>query len=285
MLFPAIRQLLLNTPSTFAMIVTRRAIYLMTDTATNNVGETDRHFTDMDEWFGTPLGQELLKTESSLLKPILGRRFGYHLLQLGCSNTLLYASSPIGHKFSIAPHRAELKHTAIAKSEAIPLASESLDLVLLHHALDFAENQHQLLREVSRTIITGGHVVILGFNPLSSWGIRHKLQWRKSPPWDGKPLTTLRVTDWLRLLDFQIEKVSYGLYSLPVNSPKVIKYSSIMDALATRLNWPSGGIYIISAKKQSIPLTPIQMNWKKFPANPAGISITENITRATRTVK
>ncbi len=252
---------------------------LVKNTATH---QNNNRFIAMDEWFDSSLGQELLAKEQNLLDAILGRRFGYHLLQLGCSNTDMYSSSPIGHKFTIAPQSAVLKHSAIAKAEAIPLSEQSIDLVILHHALDFSDNPHQLLREVSRILIAGGHVIIIGFNPFSSWGIRKKLQWKKSPPWDGKLFSALRLSDWLKLLDFQVDSVAYGLYSLPINSPKLIKYSSIMDSLATRFNWPTGGIYIISASKQVIPLTPIQASWKKFTRTGVGMPIAENISSASR---
>lgn len=242
-------------------------------------------YSTMQRWYETPLGERLLQSEQALLEHCLPRRFGYHLLQIGCSNLSLGNSSPIGHKFSIS-HAVDKGESAdagiIARGEAIPLASESVDLVLLHHALDYSAYQHQLLREVSRVLIAGGHVVILGFNPISSWGIRTRFPGRKKAPWHGRLLSTPRVTDWLKLLDFQVEQVRYGAYSLPINSPGVIRYSGLLDKLASRLNWPTGGVYMISARKQVLPLTPIQTSWREFASAHVGLPIAENITRVSR---
>src|SRR5690606_29857914 len=231
----------------------------------------------MSEWFESALGKRLLEVERQLLEPVLSRRFGYHLLELGCARLNMHQSSPIGHKFSFSPVASPDCHKAAARADAIPLAQESVDLVLLHHALDYTENPHQLLREASRILIAGGHMVIVGFNPYSAWGLRKRLHWHKRVPWEGAMLSLLRVADWLTLLEFQVEFTRYGVYALPFNSPALIRYSSKLDNLAMRVNWPTGGIYVISARKQVLPLTPIQTSWKRFPT-PVGIPVTENVS-------
>lgn len=236
-----------------------------------------KRFTEMTEWLKTPLGQTLLESESSLLEHLINRRFGYHLLQLGCADIALYGDSPIGHKFCLRPS-AEGKHCGlVAQPEAIPLASDSVDLVLLHHALDYSLEPHQLLREAARVLIAGGNMVIIGFNPYSTWGIRQKLSKGKNKsPWTADLLSSGRLCDWLKLLEFKVEQTHYGLYSLPINNAALIRYSSFMGKLAQQLNWPSGGIYVISAKKQVLPLTPIREPWKALPRTAKGLVIGDN---------
>src|SRR5690554_4462524 len=152
----------------------------------------------MSQWFESPLGQRLLEVERRMLDAALSRRFGYHLLELGCANFNMHQSSPIGHKFAFSPVASPGCHHAAALAEAIPLAGNSVDLVLLHHALDYSSNPHQLLREASRILIAGGHMVIVGFNPYSPWGLRKRLHWGRRLPWDGPMLSPLRVCDWLK---------------------------------------------------------------------------------------
>lgn len=242
-------------------------------------------YRDMNAWFGTPLGEKLLTTERRIVETMLARRFGYHLLQLGCAELVLHDASPMGHKFSFCTFPEEnTLHTAIARGEEIPLGSESVDLVLLHHALDFSDQQHQLLREASRILIAGGHVVIVGFNPISSWGIRNKLLWWGQPraPWHASLLSTLRLTDWLKLLDFQVDQIKYGCYTLPINAPAMIRYSSFLESLADRLNWPTGGIYTIVARKQAIPVTPIQLQRRRLNVHGLGMPLPDKVSQASR---
>ncbi|HEY0960836.1 MAG TPA: class I SAM-dependent methyltransferase [Pseudomonadales bacterium] len=258
---------------------------------------TPEAYAEMTAWFDSSLGQHLLAAERKLIDRMLARRFGYHLLQLGCADLQLHDKSPMGHKFSFRPwpcatsgsgpetEHGGAGHVAVADMEAIPLASESVDLVLLHHALDFSPYQHQLLREVERVLIAGGHLVIVGFNPLSSWGLRRRLQlFRRKAPWHASMLGTARLIDWLKLLDFQVEQLRYGMYSLPVNSESVIRYSGLLDPLAAHLNWPTGGVYAISARKQVLPLTLVQTKWRTMPVPGLGLPMPDKVGQVARTM-
>lgn len=238
---------------------------------------TGNGFTEMTEWLHTPLGQTLVQSELALLENLINRRFGYHLLQLGCADMALYDDSPIGHKFCLRPSAEGVHCGLVAQPEAIPLASDSIDMVLLHHALDYSMHPHQLLREAARVLIAGGNMLIIGFNPYSTWGIRQKISSKTGKrPWKADLLSSGRLCDWLKLLEFKVEQIHYGLYSLPINNAAIIRYSSFMGKLAQRLNWPTGGIYVISAKKQVLPLTPIREPWKAIPAKANGLAISDN---------
>ncbi len=240
-----------------------------------------KNFADMTEWLQTPLGENLLQVECSLLENMMNRRFGYHLLQLSCADISMHDDSPIGHKFSLTPSTKVKNGSLVAQAEAIPLAGESVDMVVLHHALDYSEHPHQLLREADRVLIAGGHLLITGFNPFSTWGVRHKLSRQSGKsPWQSNLLSSMRLSDWLKLLDYKIEQVHYGLYSLPINSSKLIRYSSFMSKLAQRLNWPTGGIYVISAKKQALPMTPIREPWKAISSKAKGLALGDNVSIA-----
>jgi len=254
-----------------------RVIYLpsLTNQATMRITRTKqppfdaRNYQELNAWYSSALGRHLLGREQELIDSTLGRRFGYRLLQLGCNDLVMHEQSPMGHKFSFCPFSSmKHAHTAVAQGEAIPLPAESVDLVLLHHALDFSNHQHQLLREVARVLIAGGHIVIVGFNPISTWGVRNKCQWNRQghTPFNARQLSSARVTDWLALLDFQVEKVQYAGYIMPINSEAAINYSGWLEPLAARLNWPTGAVYVISARKQVMPLTPVQLKWQRMPA-------------------
>jgi SAM-dependent methyltransferase len=226
-------------------------------------------------WYKGSLGQHLLGREQSLVDEMLGRRFGYHLLQLGCAELDLYRHSPMGHRFAFTPFtEATEGYQAVVEIEELPLATSSVDCVLLHHALDYSIDQHQLLREVTRVLIPGGDVIIVGFNPLSSWGLRNKLFPGPRPvPWHARMLGRVRVCDWLKLLEFHIDEVRYAEYALPIDAPAAIRYSGWMESLASRFNWPSGAVYVIAARKQVLPLIPVQQRRRRVPVSPLTIPV------------
>ena len=105
-------------------------------------------------------------------------------------------------------------------TEELPVASDSVDVVVLHHALDFTEQTHRLLREATRVLRPGGHMLIIGFNPASLWGLAKLLRSRNHVPWCGKFISKGRLADWLQLLNLQLKSTVLGLYSPPTKLTK-----------------------------------------------------------------
>jgi len=114
----------------------------------------------------------------------------------------LCGASRVSHCIVISPDTGEAANL-YAGGDRLPLASESVDVFVLPHTLEFHPNPHALLREVDRVLIPEGHVVILSFNPWSLWGVfRVLLGWRKQMPWCGQYYSRPRLRDWLSLLGF-----------------------------------------------------------------------------------
>lgn len=163
---------------------------------------------ELHQWFATPLGERLLHSEAQLMQQILPDLFGYHLLQVGhIGHGQLLESSRIHHRCILCLHQSYAESTYATvhgHAHELPFAHDSLDVVVLPHVLEFEANPHQILREVERTLIAEGHVVIIGFNPVSLWGLWHRfLSRRKQAPWCSQFLPVLRVKDWLTLLGFE----------------------------------------------------------------------------------
>jgi ubiquinone/menaquinone biosynthesis C-methylase UbiE len=98
--------------------------------------------------------------------------------------------------------------------DSLPFPNQSLDLVVLPHALELAHDPHQTLREVERVLVPEGRVVILGFNPTSLWGMRQRMGRLRQGMGGRKPLFLprtgefigyWRLRDWLRLLSFEVD--------------------------------------------------------------------------------
>ena len=222
-------------------------------------------FHDMAAWWETPLGKALLASETELLEPTLARIFGYHFLQLGVSEHSMLDASPIGHKLLFVPQYDADKTLPVANNEALPLQSDSVDAVLIHHALDYTPDSHRLLRESARVLMPGGKLVIIGFNPMSSWGMRKLFRWRNTRPWDARYISSSRVQDWLKLLDFSIDRVEHCAYLLPVKHTRFVNAAHQFEAFGKRFNAPLGAVYVIVACKQVMPVTPILPRWPKLP--------------------
>ena len=229
-------------------------------------------------WFQSPQGIAVLRAEQALVTPIISRLFGYHILQVGCNNEVsLIGDSPVGHKISFVPVHRPGSTQPVAINEELPLANDSIDVVVLHHALDFTDDSHRLLREVTRVLRPGGQMLIVGFNPMSHWGLWKLFKRKINIPWRGRFISRRRISDWLRLLDLHIESVDYGVHFLPLNFSRLLRYADNIEKFATSIKSPLGGAYFILCVKQRIPLTPILPKWRSLRSRVTAIPAAENV--------
>ena len=128
--------------------------------------------TSLHDWFATPLGAYLLEREQAYLDEVTPDIFGYHAVQLGLPQIDLLRESRIAHRLKVAPEGpADLP----ARFEELPIATQSVDLAVLPHILEFTEHPHEILRELDRIMIPEGRIIIVGFNPWSLFGLRRTL--------------------------------------------------------------------------------------------------------------
>ncbi len=223
---------------------------------------------DMSEWFESPLGKALLGEEREALDEALQCVFGYHLLQLGVSGRLeLSKECRISHRFLLHP-RIESGYPlgVCADFNHLPFATESIDAVILHHALDYSQSPHHLLREAARVVIPRGHLLVVGFNPWSMWGLCASIIrfFSAKPRWRFQYLRKGRLLDWLALVNMEAVAVYQGFYRPPMPQGGGIKYLQWLERWGKRLRLPWGGFYLIVARKDHFSLTPIKPAWKQY---------------------
>ena len=210
----------------------------------------------LGQWFESPIGQRLLSCERRAIDKALNCLFGYHLMQLSVlPSAKLYQASRICHCCRVSFNPLALAEVA-SRFEALPFADDSVDVTLIHHALDFSENPHQLLSEVSRVTIAHGHIVIVGFDSLSLTGACKPFAQlaQLGPVWQRHSLQRTRINDWLKLLGFEPMDVYFGSCKTPVlNTPK--------PRWAARAKLPFGHFYCIVARKMMADIRPIKPAW------------------------
>lgn len=222
---------------------------------------SDNH--NSDAWYKAGVGERLIDAERQELANILPRLYGYHLVFMGDPGLIsLVQPSLIQHQILVEP-QAEKKMTTLSPLPAhfseLPLRSDSVDVIVLSHILEHIPNPHDVLREAHRVLIPEGTIVITGFNPISCWGGWHAIQkWRKTVPLRGKLLSSVRLKDWLKLLNFQITGGHRFCFRPPIHHDKLYQKLEGLERWGQRV-WPlSGGAYSLVATKRVIPLTPIR---------------------------
>src|SRR5512134_793570 len=215
----------------------------------------------LQEWFQTPLGQYLLEKERAYLDDVTPDIFGFHAIQLGVPGVDLLRENRITHKLRVA-HLGE--PDLYAKCDELPFATQSIDLVLLPHVLEFAEAPHEVLREVDRVMMPEGRLVIVGFNPWSLWGLRSALGFsRHQLPWNGRFLSLLRVKDWLALLGFDVSAGRLIGYAPPFDSDKLRRRFGFMEPAGDRWWAVGGAVYMLQAIKRVRGMRLITPAWQE----------------------
>jgi len=212
------------------------------------------------DWLDGDLGARVLAEEHALVDAKLPDLYGFHLLQIGVSDRVrLYDNSMIRHRFTLGNGTGAALTSAHAHPEQLPIEADSVDVAILHHALEFSAQPHLVLREAARIVVPHGHLLIVGFNPWSLFGARALLSRRFAHPvWSGATLGARRVKDWLTLLDFAVEDVQYRLHAPPVDHAPTLARLAAIDRVAARWSLPCGALYLIHARKQVSPLTPVK---------------------------
>ncbi len=220
----------------------------------------------LDAWYRSTLGRELAAQEAQCLERMLRDTFGYYLLQVGGGTGLSEALrvSRIRRHILLpaAATHYPLGLQAVAAPERFPIATDSVDAVVLPHTLEFADDPRQVLRETERVLIPEGLVVVLGFNAMSLWGAwRLMRRGQGNLPWSGRFLTSFRVGDWLSLLGFDIEMQEIMMFRPPWRRA-LLRQFSFLDTMGHRF-WPMlGGVYAFRAVKRVSTLTPLRTSWK-----------------------
>lgn len=215
---------------------------------------------NVQQWLESSLGQYLIEHEYRYYDQVVANIFGYNAVQIGWSQFDFLRLNRMPLRFFVG---LESETSLRAEAGFLPIQTNSMDLVILPHTLDFNANPHQILREVHRILIPEGHLVVSGFNPFSLWGIgRHLKSMRREFPWNGDFIALSRLKDWLKLLDFEMAGGRLCCYAPPFKQEKWRRRLSFMEAAGDRW-WPiSGGVYFLHAIKHMHGMRIIKPDWK-----------------------
>jgi SAM-dependent methyltransferase len=232
------------------------------------------------EFLASPPGRYVLKWEQEHLGRAVVDIFGYHAVQLGvpeidtlsenrmplrlCVSDRLVDPSGASANGACPADRRQV--AVITRYEELPFAAQSIDLVVMPHVLEFAQEPHQVLREVDRVLVPEGQVIITGFNPASLWGLRQALVKTGAGPYlprEGQFISLPRIKDWLKLLSFEASRGRFGCYAPWAGSERWLARWAFLEKAGDRW-WPVfGSVYMLTAIKRVRGMRLIGPAWKR----------------------
>ncbi len=227
------------------------------------MAESTHYPESVQDWLQTPLGSALLRQEARVVEEAFDGLFGEQCLQIG-----LWGDSRSFLRLARTQRTALIAEKAAAGSPSVlgelhklPVASDSIDSVLLPHTLDYSDRQHAILREVQRVLRSDGHLVVLGCRPGGLWGLRRLVPGAGLPPGADHLISDRRLRDWLELLDMRIHSLTRYFFRWPL--PTIRGGGSSQWEQRGQRWWPElSACYMLTAQKRISTLTPVRPAWR-----------------------
>ena len=221
----------------------------------------------MQGWYESDLGRYVLAREQAWFDAVTSDLFGFHALQLGECGVDFLRANRMPQRYCAGVDLGSPR----CRPEQLPIAGQSLDLLVLPHVLEFSPHPHQVLREAERVLRPEGRLLITGFNPFSLWGLRRRFGDPEAVgPWHGRFIHLTRLKDWLALLGFELAGGRMACYAPPVNRLSVLSRFGFLEAAGDRWWALGGGVYLIHAVKRVHGMRLITPKWEgKWRARPA----------------
>lgn len=159
----------------------------------------------------------------------------------------------------------------LTKEYLLPFADCSAERVVVAHALEYTEQQAELLREVSRVLTPGGKAVIVVPNRLSIWA-----RVEKTPFGHGHPFTKSQLEALLDETDLRITEIKTALFFPPTQQKFILSGADYMNFVGSKLLAPLGGVLVAEVEKQIFNPVAVKKDRKSSMIHQPAIEVLRN---------
>ena len=135
-------------------------------------------------------------------------------------------------------------YTAIIDSNSWPLESDSIDCILITHALEFVPDQHSFLSEAGRVLKSAGKLIIMVPHRRGLWS-----RAETTPFGHGTPFSKGQIFSLLKNSGLSPEKCTSSLFLPPFADKLPDAVSNQIEFVGERLLQLLGGVLIVEATK------------------------------------
>jgi len=204
-----------------------------------------------ENWIDSRRGRAIRAAEATLLTESLDDCFGWELLQVGSwgeGRDLIQGART--RRATVISGPGSQSADIVSRLAQLPILSDSVDAVVLPHTLEFEADPYAVLREADRVLTGEGKLLVLGFAPLSIWGLRSRLAREGFPPGQRRLLSERRLRDWLVLLGYEVDAPRRYLFDLPWGEPARPTHM----LRRSMLNPLPAGAFLLKARKRVFAL-------------------------------
>lgn len=209
---------------------------------------------DLQDFYRTPLGHHCRRRVMQMIRAVWPDLSHYSLLGMGYPIPYLEHYKSQAERICVmmnAPQgiihwpSEERNSTALIDYDAIPLADQVVDRILLIHSLEHATMPQAYLRELWRILKDNGRIFVITPNRRSVWA-----HLDDSPFGHGSPYTMGQLSRLLREHQFTPLQSVRGLYIFPTRHRSLHSSFRLFDWIGPLLYKNFSGLVGIEAVKQ-----------------------------------
>lgn len=223
--------------------------------------------TDLHEFYGTLLGQQMRRALRRRIREIWPNLSGFRLLGLGYAVPYL---RPFGEEtervLAMMPASQGVMHwpaenpnlAVLVDETELPLADYSIDRVLLVHGLETTEEIGPMLREIWRVLAPGGRLLVVVPNRSGLWA-----RFEHTPFGQGRPYSQSQLSRLLRENDFSPLLSASAVFLPPSHRRTLLRMAPAFERFGRRWGNRVAGVIIAEAIKQVYAVTPLTANRRR----------------------
>ncbi|MGY9005742.1 MAG: class I SAM-dependent methyltransferase, partial [Alphaproteobacteria bacterium] len=142
--------------------------------------------------------------------------------------------------------------TVLVEEEELPFPDNSMDRIVLVHAVENSEHLRLLLREVWRVLTDSGRLIVVVPNRSGLWALSER-----TPFGHGRPFTATQLSRLLRDSLFTPTNSVRALFVPPVRSRMVLGGAGVWEKIGNRWFPQLGGLHVMEAGTQIYAPNPV----------------------------
>ena len=139
----------------------------------------------------------------------------------------------------------EPNRVCLVNESELPLETESVDRILMVHALEHTQLPQTVLQEMWRVLKSNGRLLIIVPSRMGLWA---RADW--TPFGHGTPYTAGQIAHYLQESLFAHERTEHALFMPPFRSFFVLRSAYLFESIGRYIFPGLAGLHLIEASKQ-----------------------------------
>ncbi len=205
----------------------------------------------LDDWFKTAQGQHVAEGIVASIKPAQDRLQGNILLQMGMCGTHPWLNHlDYRRKWLLSPYLGACDASIMSSLRHLPFERNSIDCIIAPLTIEALGHYKNPLDELDRVLAPMGHMIFVGVNPMSIWGL---CLWLGLTECFGGELPSLMSSLILKqsLLNRGYRQclLETFYYIPPIKNPRGLKRLQFLNEMGKMITLTPAGFYCLIVQK------------------------------------